>query len=268
MAGTIAQDALPEASTPVLPWIRVDAPRYRDRPDASVRYRTHAMFAIAQTRGLRRSTLRSMKRESVTNRLIDGLPVKDRERFLSGCEPVELAFGEILAEPGEILRDVFFPTGSFISLVLKVNGESSLEVALVGNEGMLGAPLALGIDTKQVHAVVQGPGPAWRMDAARFLRELMASPSLRQAIQKYLFVRVSQLEQTAGCNRFHITHEFLAYMLGVRRVGVTRAATALRTRKLIRYSRGDVAILDRKRLMGAACGCYRADLATYDRIFA
>ena len=191
-----------------------------------------------------------MKRSTVTNRLLDGLPAKDRERLLAGCEPVELAFGEILAEPGEVLRDIYFPTGSFISLVLNVNGESSLEVALVGNEGMLGAPLALGVDTKQVHAVVQGPGSAWRMSAPRFLRELVASRALRLAIQKYLFVRVSQLEQTAGCNRFHvveqrlaryllmtadrshsdqfhITHEFLAYMLGVRRVGVTRAATAL-----------------------------------------
>ncbi len=232
-----------------------------------------------------------MKGESITNRLLDWLPARDCERILGASEPVELAFGEILAKPGEVLSDIYFPTSSFISLVLTVNGASSIEVALVGNEGMLGAPLALGVDTKQVHAVVQGPGQAWRMGAARFRRELAASPSLRQAIQRYLFVRVSQLEQTAGCNRFHvveqrlaryllmtgdrshsddfhITHEFLAYMLGVRRVGVTRAATALRTRKLIRYARGDVTIVDKKRLMGAACGCYRADLATYDRIFA
>jgi CRP-like cAMP-binding protein len=248
------------------------------------------MFAIAQTQGRRRPTFRPMKRATVTNRLLDWLPSKDQERFLGGCEPVELAFGEILAKPREVLRDVYFPTGSFISLVLNVNDEASLEVALVGNEGMFGAPLALGIDTKQVHAVVQGPGRAWRMNAARFTRELSASRALRDAVHKYLFVRVSQLEQTAGCNRFHvveqrlaryllmtadrshsdefhITHEFLAYMLGVRRVGVTRAATALRSRKLIRYSRGDVTILDRKRLIAAACGCYRTDLATYNRIF-
>jgi CRP-like cAMP-binding protein len=249
------------------------------------------MFATAQTQVHRRPTFRPMTRVSPTNRLLDGLPAKDQERFLGACEPVELAFGEILAKPGETLRDVYFPTASFISLVLNVNDESSLVVALVGNEGMFGASLALGIDTKQVHAVVQGPGRAWRMNAARFARELAASRALRQAIHKYLFVRVSQLEQTAGCNRFHvveqrlaryllmtadrshshefhITHEFLAFMLGVRRVGVTRAASALRTRKLIRYVRGNVIILDRKRLVGAACGCYRTDLATYDRIFA
>jgi len=248
------------------------------------------MFASAQTGVRTGSTLRPMKRPHATNRLLDGLPARDRERFLAGCEPVDLAFGEILAQAGEVLRDVYFPTGSFISLVLKVNANASLEVALVGNEGMLGAPLALGIDTRQVHAVVQGPGPAWRMNAARFLREMVASRALRQAVQRYLFVRVSQLEQTAGCNRFHvveerlaryllmtadrshsdtfhITHEFLAYMLGVRRVGVTRAASALRMRKLIRYARGDITILDRARLVGAACDCYRADLATYDRIF-
>ena len=232
-----------------------------------------------------------MKRASVTNRLLDGLPLRDRERFLAGCEPVTISFGDILAKPGEALRDVYFPTQSFISLVLKVNGGASIEVALVGNEGMLGAPLALGVETKQVYAVVQGAGEAWRMSAARFRRELLASRSLREAIQRYLFVRVSQLEQTAGCNRFHVveerlaryllmtadrshsdtfhvTHEFLAYMLGVRRVGVTRAASALRLRKLIRYARGDITIVDRKRLIGAACGCYRTDLATYDRVFA
>jgi CRP-like cAMP-binding protein len=232
-----------------------------------------------------------MKREAATNRLLAGLPARDHDRFLGGCEPVQLAFGEILAEPGENFRDVYFPTSSFISLVLKVNDESSLEVALVGNEGMLGAPLALGIEAKQLHAVVQGPGLAWRMSATRFQRELASSQTLRRAIHRYLFVSVSQLEQTAGCNRFHvveqrlaryllmtadrshsdrfhITHEFLAYMLGVRRVGVTRAASALRTRKLIRYARGDVTILDRKRLIGASCGCYGTDLATYERIFA
>ena len=248
------------------------------------------MYANAQTEGFGCPTLRPMK-VPLTNRLIEGLPAKDRERLLAGCEPVELAFGDILAVPDKALRDVYFPLGSFISLVLNVNGKASIEVALVGNEGMLGAPLALGIDIKQIHAVVQGAGPALRMSAARFRRELETSRAVRNAIQRYLFVRVSQLEQTAGCNRFHVveerlaryllmtadrshsetfhvTHEFLAYMLGVRRVGITRAASALRTRKLIRYSRGDITILDRKRLIGAACGCYRADLATYDRIFA
>ena len=231
------------------------------------------------------------KRASHTNRLIDRLPVEERERFLAGCEPVEIAFGDILARPGEALSNVHFPTDSFISLVLNVNGKASLEVALVGNEGMLGAPLALGVDARQLSAVVQGGGPAWRMGAARFRLELRRSRLLLQAIQRYVFVRVSQLEQTAGCNRFHVveerlaryllmtadrahadtfhvTHEFLAGMLGVRRVGVTRAANALRSRKLIRYARGDITILDRKRLVGASCGCYRADLATYERVFA
>jgi len=291
MAGTDAQGALPEASTPVLPWIRVDAASYRGSTDSSVRYRTHCYVRYRADASRGPTYIAPMKRESVTNRLLDELPARDRERLLGGCEPVELEFGEILAEPGEILRDVYFPTGSFVSLVLKVNNEASLEVALVGNEGMLGAPLALGVNTKQVHAVVQGPGRAWRMSAARFRSELGSSRALLQVIHRYLFVRVSQLEQTAGCNRFHvveerlaryllmtadrshsdrfrITHEFLAYMLGVRRVGVTRAATALRSRKLIRYARGDITILDRKRLIGAACGCYRADLATYDRILA
>ncbi len=231
------------------------------------------------------------KRVSPTNRLLDELPHKERERLLAGCEPVELAFGDVVARAGEAVRDIYFPTGSFISLVLRVNGTASLEVALVGTEGMLGAPLVLGADTRQLDAVVQGPGPAWRMDARRFRLELARSSVLRETIQRYLLVRVTQLEQTAACHRFHVveerlaryllmtadrshsdtfhvTHEFLAGMLGVRRVGVTRAASSLRSRKLIRYVRGDVTILDRKRLVGASCACYRTDISIYDRVFA
>jgi CRP-like cAMP-binding protein len=221
--------------------------------------------------------------------LLDRLPEKDRARVLAGCEPVELRFPEVLAEPGGTIRNVYFPLGSFISLVTPMGGKDSLEVALAGNEGVYGVPVALGVDVSPVYAMVQGNGSAWQMGSAAFRRELVRVPALRQCINHYIHVLMTQLIQTAGCNRFHVveqrvarwllmtadrahsptfhlTHEFLAYMLGVRRVGITEAASALQRGKLISYTRGNVTILDRKGLERASCACYRSDLTTYESV--
>jgi hypothetical protein len=225
-----------------------------------------------------------------TNRLLDRLSRKDSARMLERCEMVELKFPDVLAEPGDTMRHVYFPTDSFISLVSAVGTNDNLEVALAGNEGVYGVPVALGVATSPVHALVQGSGPAWRIGAAEFRKELERSTGLRSCIIRYIYVLMSQLIQTAGCNRFHvveqrvarwllmtadrahaptfrITHEFLAYMLGVRRVGITEAASALQRRGLIGYTRGVVTIVDRAGLERAACNCYRSDLATYKRTF-
>lgn len=229
------------------------------------------------------------KRSSRGNRLLDALPRTERQSFLAGCELVELALGETLANPGKPVRHVYFPIESYISVVTEMGGEQGLEVALVGNEGMLGMSMALGIGVSPFLAVVQGAGLAWRMSADGFIRALGSGGALRQRLHGYLFVRMTQLGQTAGCMRFHVieqrlarwlsmtadrahskelhmTHALLGYILGVRRVGITKAAKSLQNRELIAYSRGDVVILDRKGLERASCGCYATDLATYDRI--
>ena len=231
------------------------------------------------------------RHEAPLNQLLAALPQRDSKRLLAACEAVELNFGEILYEPDDRIGHVYFPTDSFVSLMIPVDAKASLEVGLVGNEGMVGTPLILGVDASPLRALVQGGGPAWRMTAAAFSRVLGSSPALRRLLQRYLQVQMRQLAQTAACTRyhvvearlarwllmtqdrahtadFHVTHEFLAYMLGVRRVGVTKAANALQQRQLISYHRGEVTILDRAGMEAASCGCYQADRTTYETAFA
>jgi CRP-like cAMP-binding protein len=231
----------------------------------------------------------STQRVPVVNRLLEALPSSDRRRMLAECETVELEFAEVLYTPRQRLSHVYFPVRSFISLIMAIDPAASLEVGLVGNEGMFGVPLVLGVDVSPLKAVVQGAGPALRMDAPAFCRELGRSQALQRETNRFIFVQMNQLAQTAACTRFHlvearlarwllmtqdrahadnfhVTQEFLALMLGVRRVGVTKAASALQSRQLIQYKRGDITVLDRRGLRSAACGCYKADLESYDQI--
>jgi CRP-like cAMP-binding protein len=209
--------------------------------------------------------------------------------LLASCEPIELVFADILCQRGQRVHHVYFPTDSLISLITPMDGYAALEVGMIGNEGMLGITLILGIDTSPLHALVQGSGGALRMEARQFRRELAASPPLQRRLNRYLYVLLNQLAQTAACTRshvvearlsrwllmtqdrahsdaFHLTHEFLGHMLGVRRVGVTKAATSLQAKRLISYNRGDIRILDRAGLEEVACECYGADRRTYERI--
>ena len=231
----------------------------------------------------------SSPRAAGANLLLAALPRRDQRRLFAGAEVVAIAFAEELYAPGAPISQVYFPTHGFISLVMPVDATASIEVGLVGNEGMFGLPLALGVAESPVRAVVQGAGFAVRMAAARFVRELGRSPALNACMQRYAYVHLAQLAQTAACTRFHlvearlarwllmtqdrahaesfhVTQAFLALMLGVRRVGVTKAASALQRRGLIRYSRGDITVIDRRGLKSASCGCYRADRDAYERI--
>ena len=211
--------------------------------------------------------------------MLAALPHRQYRRLLAGLESVALTFGEVLYEPGERIRHVYFPNDSLVSLLTVVEGHLALEVGMVGREGMVGVPLSLGTDVSPVRALVQGAGVAMRMKSARFSEEIRKIPQLRQEVSRYTRALMAQITQTAACNRFHVvearlarwllmtrdrmrsdefrlTHAFLGHMLGVRRVGVTMAARALQKRKLIGYSRGRIKILDGRRLEGTACSCY------------
>jgi len=225
---------------------------------------------------------------SGANRLLTSLPRGDLESLLAISESVELIFSEVLYRAGDPIPHVYFPTGGCISLVTPVRVDTGLEVGLIGSEGVLGITLMLGIDSAPFQAIVQGAGSALRMNSALFLRELEHSQSLQQVLKRYLYVSMRQLAQTAACNRFHVvearlarwllmthdrahadtfhvTHLSLAYILGVRRVGITKAAHSLQQQKLIGYRRGDITILNRAGLEAVACACYQIDKETYRR---
>jgi CRP-like cAMP-binding protein/PAS domain-containing protein len=226
------------------------------------------------------SRIAAVARAGTLNRLLADLPAKEYKRLLAGLELVKLRYGEVLYQPGEQMRYAYFPCDCLVSLLTVVEGHRALEVGLVGREGMVGFRLALGITTASVRSLVQSTGTAVRIKSDRFLRECHRSPALQRALLHFVNALMIQVTQTAACNRFHmvaarlarwllmtrerlpssefhLTQEFLADMLGVRRAGVTKAASALQRRKLIRYRRGTITILDQKGLEASSCSCYQ-----------
>lgn len=220
------------------------------------------------------------KSPAIPNHVLAAIPREAYKRMVSGLIPCELSYGQILYEPLEPIQFVYFPCDCLVSLLTEVEDGRTLEVGMVGNEGMVGMPMALGIGISSVQALVQGKGTALRMSAARFRTELKRSLPLQRALFRYDHLLMAQISQTAACNRFHdvdqrlarwllmtsdrlqankffLTQDFLAHMLGIRRVGVTKAASTLQRGKLIRYSRGSMEIIDRAGLEAAACVCYR-----------
>jgi CRP-like cAMP-binding protein len=217
--------------------------------------------------------------QAAKNRLLELLPAKDRNRLLAACEPVELKPAEVLREPGQRIRHVYFPAGSSISLLAPAAAGATLEVAVIGPEGVLGISVAFGINMGSQRAQVVYAGPAWRIATPSFCREFERSARLRRLLSRYVYVVMAQMAQSAVCSHFHgvtarlacrlliagdraqsdtfyLTQKAISAMLGVRREGVNQAASLLRERKLIRYARGHLTILDRCGLQAAACECF------------
>jgi CRP-like cAMP-binding protein len=217
--------------------------------------------------------------EHNANLLLAALPPDEIARMLPLLDPVQVEAGDVLSEPGDPIRYIYFPHDCLLSLLAVAEGRMTLEVGLVGREGMLGATVALGHETSQVRAVVQRAGSASRMETAAFRAEFGRNPLLQKVIARYTDTLLAQAIQIAVCSRFHVlearlarsllvtrdrlqsdkfhlTHEFLAHALGVRRVGVTKAASALQEQGLIVYSRGNIEIIDAEGLAAASCTCY------------
>lgn len=231
----------------------------------------------------------SAKRLPGANSLLASLPREDWRRLVATGEQVNLTFPEVLCVAGERIRHVYFPADGFISLLTSDEDPASLEMGLIGSEGMLGISLVLGVDVAPMRGLVQGSGIALRLSAARFRREVSGRPALRRVLDRYMYVLMAQLGQKAVCSRHHdvsarlarcllmtqdrahadqfqLTHQLLALMLGVRREGVTEAAGRLQKGSVIDYKRGHIQILNRRSLESASCSCYRADIATYQRV--
>ena len=221
------------------------------------------------------------------NRLLATLSKKEYNRLLPKLKTVSLVLGEALYEPGDVIKHVYFPNNSIISLISELSDTSWLEVGMVGNEGMAGLGVFMGVGSSSTRAVVQGSGTAMRMSSAAVRSEANRLGGLHDLLHRYSHSLLSQVAQSAVCNRFHLvdarlarwllmtndrlgaeefplTQVFLSTMLGVRREGVSKAAGALQAGKLIRYSRGVITILNRRALEAKSCQCYAITKAESD----
>jgi CRP-like cAMP-binding protein len=228
--------------------------------------------------------------DRATNLLIGILSRRNRELLVGLCDLVELEYGETICEPGRPYRHVYFPLLGFLSLFKDTAGHPPLEMGLIGNEGMLGATLLLGIDKPPLRGVVQGAGSALQMPTATFQRVFREQAPVAAMLKRYLYVLMRQLFQTTACtcfhsveerlarwllmthdrahaDHFHLTHQWLADMLGVRRSAITIAAGRLQQRGLIRYTRGEITVMSRAGLEAAACECYRKLVDEYAEAF-
>ena len=216
----------------------------------------------------------------ITNQILSALPESEYQNLALYLEEVSLYSGQVLQEPGELIREVYFPNKAMISLVSIMSDGSTTEIGLVGNEGVVGLPVILGGNSTPSRFIVQVPGSAVKLPAKIFLQEFQNLGTLRKLLLLYTQALLTQVSQSAACNRQHnvdkrlarwllsvqdcvlsdelpLTQEFIADMLGTRRSGVTTAAGMLQKAGLIRYSRGNITILDQEGLEATACECYR-----------
>lgn len=218
-------------------------------------------------------------RDTSVNRLLAVLSQSEYKRLLPGLKPITLPFGEVLYETGDPIKYVYFPNDAIVSLISTLSTTSSLEVGMVGNEGMIGLSVFMGVNSSENRALVQGAGSAMRMTSAALRKESGRLGGLHQLLHRYSQSLLTQVSQSSVCNRFHsvgsrlarwllmssdrmgtekfrLTQEFMSTMLGVRREGVNKAAGELQASKLISYSRGMITILDRRGLEAKSCKCY------------
>ncbi|RZJ15754.1 MAG: Crp/Fnr family transcriptional regulator [Acidovorax sp.] len=223
------------------------------------------------------------------NALLRRLPPAARHQLLDHCEPYELVLSAELSVRGKPLEYAHFPIEGFLSLVIDVDSHPPLEVGMVGAEAMLGSELILGLAATPWRALVQGEGSSWRIGAHELRAQIDALPALKRLLQACLLARLHQQTLAAACQRyhpiaprlarwllmmqdrsgtkqFHVTQEFMALMLGVRRVGVTAAASHFQDQGLIAYHRGELTVLDREALEAHACSCYAADKEIHHRL--
>lgn len=223
------------------------------------------------------------------NRLLTVLPRAEYDRLRPHLEKVSLPLREILYEAGGPIAHVFFPLDGVVSLVILMDGDISLEVGIIGNEGLVGTPVFLGSESSPTRAISQVAGEALRMKARVFREEMKRGGPLYGLVQRYTQTMINQISQSAVCNHrhsvhqrmcrwllmshdrvgtdeFHLTHEFLAQMLGVRRPTVTAVAGTLQKAGLISYHRGRITVLDRKGLEAASCECYEVVAKELDRL--
>lgn len=223
------------------------------------------------------------------NRLLGTLPDQEYERILPYLEPVTLSLGQRIYESGDKLKHIYFPTTSIVSLLYTMENGATAEIGVVGNEGAVGIALFMGGETTPNHALVQSAGKAFKMRAQALQEEFIRAGEFQISLLRYTQALITQISQTAVCNRLHtieqqlcrwlllshdrlqtdelkMTQELIANMLGVRREGVTAAARRLQTEGLIQYNRGRITILDRKGLETTVCECYQVVKDEYDRL--
>jgi CRP-like cAMP-binding protein len=223
------------------------------------------------------------------NHLLNALPASDYDRLAPHLELWALELGAVLYEPGRAMRYVYFPTTAIVSMLYVMEDGASAEIAIVGNEGLLGISLFMGGETTPSRAVVQSAGYGYRMKAPLLKSEFERYGTLMHLLLRYTQALITQMAQTAVCNRHHtvdqqlcrwlllsldrlasneltMTQELIANMLGVRREGVTEAAGKLQDAGLVEYRRGKITVLDRPRLEARSCECYEVVRKEFDRL--
>lgn len=247
------------------------------------------IFELSQNNNLYLGTIMETKSPKDLNHLFQSIPADEWERLLSHIERAELPLGKVLYEPGMKMSHVYFPSTAIVSLLYALENGSSAEIAIVGNEGVVGISIFMGGESTSSRAVVQSAGEGYRIKSSILLEEFNRAGPVMHLLLRYTQALITQMTQTAVCNRHHtldqqfcrwlllsldrlptnellMTQELIANMLGVRREGVTEAALKVQKAGLIKYARGHISVLNRLGLEKRTCECYQVVKSEYDRL--